>query len=54
MRHDNYGRRLFRSEARAFQAQKTAMLNHGICTGVIKLNDREYVLFHDPLAELWT
>lgn len=48
---DTYGRRLFRSEARAFKAQRTALLSYGIYTAVVRRSDGLYVLLHDYYAE---
>ena len=47
MTRDKYGRRLFKTEAKALAAQMRAMRNHGICTGVVKAGETWHLLF-DP------
>lgn len=45
------GRRLFRSEIQAFKAQSAAMLEHGVCSAVVRRSDGMFVLLFDANTE---
>lgn len=48
---DRWGRRVWKSEAAAFRAQRTAHLEHGVMSGVVRRSDGRFVLLLDIQAE---
>jgi hypothetical protein len=51
MSRDDLGRRVFKSEKAAFKAQRSAMLNYGVCSAIIRRSDGMLVMLYDPLAD---